>query len=443
MSTRESKSLLDKFLTIFTEVQAGEGASALMLSFNVFMLMTAYYIIKPVREALILEGEGGPEWKAYAAAGQALLLLGAVPLYGMLASRFPRRRLINVVTIFFAGCLALFYVLARLQVPLGLVFYLWVGIFNLMIIAQFWGFANDLYTPESGKRLFVIIAFGASFGAVMGGIVTKLLIQPLGIYQLLLVSGGLLLISLIITNFIDSQQKIVKQNRNTAIDEPLEKGNGFKLVFQYKYLLLIALMMLFLNWVNTTGEYILGRSVKNAAEAAIAAGTANEMDLGEFIGSFYAQFYTVVNIVGLILQLFIVSRILKFFGVQIAICILPIIAIGGYFIMAFIPVLTIIRWAKTAENATDYSLQNTIRQILFLPTTREQKYKAKQAIDTFFVRAGDVLSAVLVGVGVQLSFETKHFALANLVLAGVWLTLGVMIGREHHRLISAEAGKPD
>lgn len=436
MSQVRAKNPIDRFLTLFADVRAGEGRSAVLLCLNVFILMTAYYIIKPVREALILSGEGGAEWKSYASAGQALLLLVAVPLYGMLASRFPRRRLITMVTLFFSGCLVLFYILARLHLPLGLAFYLWVGIFNLMIIAQFWSFANDLYTPEAGKRLFAIIAFGASLGAVTGGIITGLLIQPLGVYQLLLVSGALLLLSLLITNTVDSEKHrhTIRTKNHAPEPLPLQKGNGFNYVFASRYLLLIAFLMLLLNWVNTTGEYILGRSVKNAAEAAVAAGVAGKMDVGQFIGSFYARFFTVVNILGLLLQLFAVSRILKFLGVRTALVALPIIAIGGYFIMAFIPVLAIVRWAKIAENATDYSLQNTVRQILFLPTSREQKYKAKQAVDTFFVRAGDVLSAVLVAVGTGLSFQTRHFALANLLLAGLWLALAVMIGREYYRM---------
>ena len=168
MEPSRSKSFLERFLNLFTEVRSGEGLSAILLCLNIFLILTAYYIIKPVREALILAG-GGAELKSYLSAGQAiLLLLVAVPLYSRLASRFPRRQLINMVIVFFAACLGLFYILAQMNVPLGVVFFIWVGIFNLMVIAQFWAFANDLYTPEAGKRIFVIVAFGASAGAVFG-----------------------------------------------------------------------------------------------------------------------------------------------------------------------------------------------------------------------------------------------------------------------------------
>ena len=110
---------------------------------------------------------------------------------------------------------------------------------------------------------------------------------------------------------------------------------------------------------------------------------------------------------------------------------------GGYFLIAIFPVLSVIRWAKTAENSIDYSLQNTVRQVLFLPTTKEEKYKAKQAIDTFFWRAGDLLSTALVGIGTTwLAFQTRQFAIVNIVLVIIWIILAIFIGIENQRRTS-------
>ncbi|MCK4895153.1 MAG: hypothetical protein KAT07_14355, partial [Calditrichia bacterium] len=160
MAENQQKSILERILNLFTEVRSGEGIKALLLTLNIFLILTAYYIIKPVREALILAGGteqlSGAVLKSIAAAGQVVLLMLAIPLYSRIASQVSRRKLINVVTFFFAGCLTLFYILALSQVSLGIIFFLWVGIFNLMIPAQFWAFANDLYTPDSGKRIFVL-----------------------------------------------------------------------------------------------------------------------------------------------------------------------------------------------------------------------------------------------------------------------------------------------
>ena len=438
------RSPLERFLAIFTEVKAGEGGTALFLTLNIFLILTAYYIIKPVREALILSVEGGAEWKIYTAAGQSLLLLGAIPLYARLASRVSRRRLINWVTVFFVSNLVFFFIAVTLvresSLILGIGFFLWVGVFNVMVPAQFWSFANDIYTVEQGKRLFAIVAFGASSGAVVGSWITRQNIESLGLGNLLLMSGGLLLVALAITAIVERRESRQAREQNVAPqEEPLPEGNAFSLVWRSRYLLLIAFLMLFLNWVNSTGEYILSDMVKAAiekqADSSGLVGAARSEWVEESIGGFYASFFGVVNVIALLMQLFLVSRIIKYIGVRVALLILPCIALGGYALLFAIPLLGVVRWAKTAENATDYSLLNTIRQALFLPTTREEKYKAKQVIDTFFMRAGDVAAAVVVGVGVgALGLSGRQFALVNLGLVVVWLVLAIRIGREYRRL---------
>jgi AAA family ATP:ADP antiporter len=454
---------LERFLRLFSDVKAGEAGTALILTANVFLLLCAYYVIKPVREALILSGRGGgAEIKSYAAAGQAILLLAAVPVYGILADRLPRRRLLTAVTFFFVACLVGFWALARSGAPVGVPFFLWVGIFNLMIIAQFWSFATDLYTKDQGERLFPIVAFGASLGAVFGSFATSRLIPLLGIPELLLVAAGLLILAVSFSNLADARERARSETHlpprlttaqipaatgeyqviasaegpkvTVSIAAPQGQKGTFALVFGDRYLLMIAFLMLVLNWVNTTGEYILGKTVAAAAAQAVASGTAGGLTVGEYIGRFYSDFFFGVNLLGLSLQLFVVSRLLKYFGVTAAVLALPLIAVTGYTLLAFYPILWLVRWVKTGENATDYSVQNTVRNVLFLPTTREQKYKAKQAIDSFFVRAGDVLSAVLIYLGTsQFGFGTSQFARVNLGLALVWTGLAWAVGRAYAR----------
>jgi ATP:ADP antiporter, AAA family len=459
----ERAGVLDRALRLFADVQAGEGGSALLLCLNIFLLFTAYYVVKPIREALILAGSGA-EVKSYASAGQALLLLVLVPTYGALADRLPRRALLNTVTAFFALCLVGFYLLTRAQAPVGVIFFLWAGIFNLMIVAQFWSFANDVYTKDQGERLFAIVAFGGSLGAVVGAGLTGRLIPIVGVPQLLLVAAGLLVFAAFISNLVDARERarhemhlpsnlttaeipaatgeyqieMVEDMKKLTVSLPGTAPSGrrgtFSLVFGDRYLLLIALLMLVLNWVNTTGGYILDRIVTAAAQASVAAGKTGGLSVSEYIGSFYSEFLFIVNIVALFLQLFVVSRLIKYFGVRVGVMVLPILALTGYAILAFAPILALVRTVKIAENATDYSINNTIRQTLFLPTSRDQKYKAKQAIDSFFVRAGDVLSAALVYAGVTwLNFSATGFARVNLVLAAIWVALALAVGREYSR----------
>lgn len=501
--SRDQRGPLDRLLRPFADVRAGEAGTVLLLALNVFLLLSAYYFVKPLRDALILD-RWGAEVKSYSSALQALVLLAAVPAYGALAGRLPRRPLINTVTVIFAACLVLFFFLGRAGVPVGIVFYVWVGIFSLMIVAQFWSFANDLYTNREGERLFPLVQFGASAGAVFGSMVVAELIGPLGIWVPMLVAAGILLVSLLVTNLVDRmeherterdrlpslstatapaatgefrmdtgefrnlreelrkalerfeeeerakkegrpppEKAVTRAEEPPAEEPPAEEPQGgwissgaFRLVFRTRYLLMIALLILFLNWVNTTGEYILGSVVADAARDAVAAGSSGGLGVDEYIGAFYGRFYSVVNLVGLLIQLFLVSRIIKYVGVRWAILALPVISLGAYGLLAFYPVLSAVRWAKTAENATDYSLMNTVRQTLFLPMTREQKYKAKQAIDAFFWRAGDVLSALLVFVGsTWLAMSASDFAKVNFALVLVWIGICAWVGREYVRLV--------
>jgi AAA family ATP:ADP antiporter len=492
MATVRRPGPLDRFLKLFTDVRPGEGGTALLLALNVFLFLMAYYVAKVLREPLILTG-GGPELtgaqlKSYTAAGQALVLVLAVPLYGALAGRVPRRRLINVVTGVFVACLAGFFALARMGVPVGIPFYIWVGVFSVMIVAQFWAFANDVYTEDEGKRLFPIVGLGASAGAVAGSWAAGRLIEPLGLASLFAIAAAILISAAVLTNVIEARERRRTEARLPApmssavlpaatgqfraatgeyravADSPayqkasgtfaavkrartLEEaeraqiqstGGPFALVFRNRYLLLIALLVMFLNWVNTNGEYILGDTVTRAAAAAVAEGRSGGLSEGEYIGRFFSSYFLGVNVAGLVLQLFVVSRVIKYLGVRFALLILPAIALGGYALLAFYPVLSIIRWAKTAENSTDYSLNNTVRNVLFLPTTREEKYKAKQATDAFFQRAGDVLHSGLIFVGTGiLALTTRDLALINLGLVAVWLTIAVLIGKRYAGLAAA------
>ena len=463
---------LDRLLKLFSDVRPGEGQTAIYLMLNVFLLLAAYYLIKTIREPLVLAAEGGgAEIKSYASAGIAGILIVLVPLYSAIASRVSRVKLINGVTMFFIACLVGFFLWAQAvgvpgtmpdkdsaaagavaaagmgQLALGVTFFIWVGIFNLMVIAQFWAFANDVYTVEQGKRLFAIVAFGASIGAIAGSFAAKLLIERLGLYPLMGVAAGILVLCIVLTNVVHARERGHAKARAADpaaaaaagseagaapadADAAIKGRSGFALVFADKYLLLIAALMLLLNLVNTTGEYILGETLTNLAKERVAAGQLAEADIGSWIGAFYGSYFFWVNTVSAILQAFLVSRIIKWIGVRGALLVLPVVALGAYSLLVVTPLQAIIRGVKIAENSLDYSLNNTTRQTLFLPTSREAKYKAKQAIDTFFVRLGDVFSAGLVFAGTTwLAFGPKQFAMINVGLVLIWLGVALLIGR--------------
>lgn len=436
-----SRMTLSGLLSFFTEVRSGEAVQALLMTLSIFLILTSYLIAKVVREPLILAG-GGAELKSYASAVQVILLLIIIRMYTACVQKYPRQKLMQIVNLLFVLSLVAFWLSLQFFGPWnGIVFYFWVGIFSLMVIAQFWSFANDIYTPEQGQRLFVLLAFGASAGGVFGPMLAGLMLDLVGLYNLLLVSAVVLLASMLISNYVSSRNKNPNLSHYIKPERPPTecvegKTGALKIVFRSRYLLMIAMLVLLTNWVNSTGEYILGRSISESA-AEKFAGSADSIEAEQaFIGSFYANFFSIVGFVGLLLQLLVVSRVVKYLGVRFALMTLPVIALGGYMAIAIVPILGLISFAKTAENSTDYSLNNTVRQILFLPTSREEKYKAKVAIDTFFVRFGDVLAAGLVFVGVQLlSFEVRQFSLVAMALVLVWLILAFFIGKENRKLV--------
>ena len=439
---------LDRILGLFTEVRGGEGLTALLLMLNVFLLLAAYYLLKTIREPLILSIPGGAEVKSYAAAATAILLMIVVPVYSAIASRVSRVKLINGVTLFFIGCLVAFFALSRMNVPIGVPFFIWVGIFSLMVIAQIWAFANDIYTVEQGQRLFAIIGVGGSLGAIVGSFATGQLVKQYGPYPFMLGAAGLLALCMLLTSVINVREKRrreaapapatipdPKAAKAEGAEGPMTGRSGFALVFTDPYLLLIAGLMLVYNLVNTNGEYILGHTVVAAYTASHGAASAGGIDEKKVIGEFYGNFFTLVNILSALLQAFVVSRVIKWFGVRTALLILPIVAVAGYAAMAFVPVMSFIRGAKLAENSLDYSLQSTTKNALYLPTSRDAKYKAKQANDTFFVRFGDVLSAGLVFAGTTwLGFASRQFALVNVGLIAIWIVLAIAIGGRYRKL---------
>jgi AAA family ATP:ADP antiporter len=206
---------------------------------------------------------------------------------------------------------------------------------------------------------------------------------------------------------------------------------GFTLLAQDRYLLLIGLSVLLLNFVNTTGDFILAELVNTKAQT-MAAGARRQ-----FIGEFYGDFQTWVSTLTAVVQIVLVGRVFKHVGVGRAMLFLPLIAVTGYGASAFLPLLSVVAALKVIENSTDYSLQNTIQQALFLPTSRDAKYKAKSAIDTFSVRVGDLVSTGLVFVGVQLHLSVFGFASANVIAGLTWIWLAIQLRRRQLALVTA------
>ena len=452
----------ERFLSLFTEVKQGEGTTAILLFANVFLILLAYYFIKPLREGWIaisdVQGLSKMEVKAYSSFLQSIMLLFVVGWYAQLAAKWDRVTLFTRATLFCISNMIIFWALQPNLffggLPLmGVIYYLWVGMFSVFVVAQFWTFAADIYTNERGKRMLPFIAIGATSGAAFGSWAVNLLVGSglIPTEALLLVAIVPLLASIFIVRMVAQREAIhmkadaekPPETEADATEKPSIWG-GAKLVLLSKFLLLAALVTLLTNWVNTNGENLLfGVIQESLANDAQKQGISGEDSILEFVRdgttAFYGNFFFWVNIIALLLQAFVASRLLKYGGFAAILLILPVIALTSYTVMALLPVLAVVKMMKIAENATDYSLNNTSRHVLWLPVSSAMKFRGKPAIDTLYVRLGDGLAAITVLIGVQmLSLSTSGFFAFNVFLVLCWLIVGILLVREHRRASSGE-----
>ncbi len=451
----------EKFLCIFTEVKAGEGKTALLMFANVFLILLAYYFIKPIREGWIavsdIQGLTKVEVKAYSSFFQSILLLAIVGWYARLSDRWPKIVLFTRATWFCVANIVIFWILQPDfffgNLPFtGFIYYLWVGIFGVFVVAQFWTFCADVYTDESGKRMLPFIAIGATSGAALGALSVELLVEHhiVPTEWLLLVATLPLMASINLMKKVDRREDYRhQQSAIDVIDKSMQRASlwvGTKLIWSSKFLLLTALITLVSNWVNTNGENLLFSVVQfNLTQQAIEQKMGN--DTLQFVRDgttiFYGTFYFWVNVLATLLQAFVASRLLKIGGFAAILLILPVIALLSYSFILLLPIIYIIKMMKIVENATDYSINNTSRQVLWLPVNSETKFHAKPAIDTLYVRLGDGLAALTVLIGIHILALPLGILLAfNLSLVAVWLLIGVLLVREYRRVKEANSQVP-
>jgi AAA family ATP:ADP antiporter len=438
---------VERGLRVFTEVRPGEGHTALLMFANVFLILCAYYFIKPLREGwLAASGTGGLsklELRAYTAFGQSLLLIPVMAFYGRLVGRWPRAVLIERATLFCMANMLLFWALQPgfpTAVPgLGVVFYLWVGMFSVFVVAQFWAFAADLYTEERGARMLPMIAIGATAGAAVGSLVIERLVSSgaLPTQHVLLLALVPLAASIWLTRVADAREGTVAEPTK-RISLPDHRGS-LRLVFGTRLLLAVGLIMLLANWVKTNGENqlydLLQTSLAGEAAGAGIAADAIKDFVKQQTTAFYGSFFFWVNLAALLLQALVASRVLKYGGFSWLFLMLPVIALVSYSAMAFLPVLWLVKGMQIPVNATDYSIQNTARHVLWLPMSQEVTFKGKPTVDSLFVRAGDGMAALTVLLGVQLaSAPIQGFFALNVALVVAWLAAAAWVARQHAKL---------
>jgi AAA family ATP:ADP antiporter len=262
---------------------------------------------------------------------------------------------------------------------------------------------------------------------VGGATIAEPLVRRGSPFLLMIVAALILVVALGLTYLVHRREAARgKDGGAKAKEKPLEKGNAFVLIARDRYLLVFAVMVFVLNMVTKTGDYVLDHMlVQNAHAAADALGVTPAV----YIGEFKARYFEWINGLGVIMQLFVVSRVIKYAGLRVALVLVPIASVAGYGAALAAPLIGVLMVARIAESTLDYSLSNTTRQALWLVTSPEAKYKAKQVIDTFVMRAGDSVSAGVVWIGAHTAMSARGFIAINVALTIVWLGLALLLGR--------------
>ena len=388
-----------------------------------FCLLGGYYVLRPVRDEMgIQSGLENLPW-LFTATFIAMLL--AVPVYGWAATRFPRRSLLPAMYGFFILNLLLFYFAFTSGASISAaarVFFVWLSVFNLFVVSVFWSFMVDIFNREQSRRLFGVIAAGGSAGAISGPTLTAHLVTVVGVFNLLLVSAGLLSIALL------SIWRLRAWARDTAPgddDVTALEGHwwdGFARVFQSRYLLGVSAYVLLYTTVATFLYFIQAYIVQDAFSDSVQRTRV------------FARIDQITNLLTVALQLFFTSRIVARWGLTVLLGIVPVLAALGFLALGWAPVLVVIATVQVLRRAGNYALARPGREMLYGVLPRLDKYKSKNFIDTVVYRGGDAVSGWVYAGMAALGLSMTGIAWSAIPIALVWLLVGVFLGRRYGAL---------
>lgn len=428
MNDSVARTIAERFGRL-VQVEQREWA-LLWLSFTYFFcVLSAWYVLRPIRDAMGIAG--GTSQLPWLFLGTLLLTLVANPVFATLVARMPRARFATWAYRFFMLCLFGFFAMVQwggddAQVWTGRVFFVWASLFNLFIVSLFWAVMADVFDTVQAKRLFGFIAAGGTFGGVVGGTLTALFVEAVGIAPLLLLSLALLEIALRCMRALSRQAGRRSETQRMAAEETIGGGvlAGITRAARSPYLLGICGFML-LYTVGSTFLYFIQADIVSQAFADRDSRTA-----------FFARIDVVVNTLTLAIQLGLAGRILGRLGIGLTLALLPLASLIGFGALAAAPVLMVFVVFQVARRTFNFALVRPARENLYVPLSREDKYKAKSLIDTFVYRAGDQIGAWTHAGLAALGLGISAIAASAMPLAAIWLVLALWLGRRHSVLAS-------
>ncbi|HLQ24742.1 MAG TPA: MFS transporter [Acidiferrobacterales bacterium] len=410
-------------------VQA-EETPALFWSFAYFFcLLCSYYILRPIRDEMGIQG--GVQSLPWLFSGTLAVMLIAVPVFGWLTARLPRRRLLPVIYYFFVANLLIFFLLLKSRTGIvytARAFFIWLSVFNLFVISIFWSFMVDLFTKEQAQRLFGFIAAGGSTGALIGPALAAILAESLGPANLLLVSASFLISAIICVHRLVNWRTVRGKADASSGDDVIGGGAwaGAGIIFKSPYLGWICLYMVLYTTLST---FLYLEQARIVADAVAAPASRT---------SLFASMDFAVNVISFLGQLFLTGKIVSRFGVSAALVLVPALTILGFIVLGSLPVLAVLVVFQTIRRAGDFVFARPAREMLFTVVSREAKYKSKNFIDTVVYRSGDAASGWLFAALGAIGLGLSGIALIAIPISAAWLATGLILGKKYdvfHRKI--------
>lgn len=417
------------------DVRPAEARALAWSWLYVFALFLAYYVLRPIRDELGVAG--GVRNLPWLFTGTLVAMLAVNPLFALAVRRFPRERFIAIAYRFFMLNLLVFMVLLGVSTPeqhvwIGRAFFIWISVFNLFVVSVFWSFVVDVFDAEQGKRLFGFLAAGATVGGIAGSSLTSGFVEHVGQNWLLLASIALLEVAVLASRRLSRISDAFQ--RPVAGDDPHRAVGGgifagMTHTFRSPYLLGIAFFMLFYS-VTSTFLYFQQATIAEAAFPTRVARTA-----------FFADIDFWVNVITLVLQLFLTGRLMGWLGVALTLCALPLFSVVGFVALAASPGVVVFVVVQVARRVSNFALARPTREVLFTSVPREDRYKAKNFIDTVVYRGGDQVGSWSYAGLAALGLGLTGISVVAVPLSVVWLGLSFWLGRRQER-VEADAADP-
>lgn len=408
----------------------GEEIPALVAAFlSMFCLLTAYMVLRPVRESMgITSGVAKLpllQWGTFAG------VLLAQPVFGWLAARLPRTRLVPWVYLFFMLDLAAFYGWFQSSTDatwIARVFFIWMSVTNLIAVSLFWSLMADVFQPAQGARLFGIVSSGASLGGILGPLITRTFVAELGRPAMMLIAAAFLGFAVVCMRYLAGwHARHVTGTRTVEANEPLggSAWAGLRLLLERPALMAIGVFTILLSW---SGALLYLQQMNLVAAAYQDPSLQTQL---------FAELDLKVQVISLVVQLFVFNRLLRWWGFTALVLLVPVLLTCGFLGIATLPTLSLVLGIMVMRRVGEYSITRPSRELLFTTFDREAKYKAKNVLDSFVFRIGDATGGSIYAGLAAIPLGTTGIAIVGALLSVVWGASGVALGRAFKRATRA------